>query len=91
MGRTKHSIERPVSLKSVIVGGLRIEIFESQTTCWLFDRARKRFLRLPTEVSVDASVLGLRWTPYQELYFKGRDALVVLDEAGTCRLRAAAA
>jgi hypothetical protein len=91
MGQTKQSIERPVSLKNGIIGGLRFEIFESQTTHWLFDRARKRFLRLPSEVTVDASVLGLRWTPYQELYFNGRDALVVLDAAGTCRLRVAAA
>jgi hypothetical protein len=91
MGQTKQSIERPVSLKSAIVGGLSIEIFESQTTHWLFDQARKRFLRLPTGATVDASVLGLRWTPYHELYLNGRDALVILDAAGTCRLRAAAA
>jgi hypothetical protein len=90
MVETKPRIERP-ALKSAIVGGVPIEIFESRTTRWLFDRTRKRFLRLPTQVAVDASVLGLRWTAYEELDLNGRDALVTLDAAGTCRLRAAAA
>ncbi len=90
MGKTKQSINGPV-LKSAIVGGIRIDIFESRTTRWLFDRSRKRFMRLPAEATVDTTVLGLRWTSYKDLDIHGRDALVILDAAGTCRLRAAAA
>ncbi|MGH8986506.1 MAG: hypothetical protein ACRDY6_21915 [Acidimicrobiia bacterium] len=40
---------------------------------------------------MDTTVLGLRWTSYKDLDIHGRDALVILDAAGTCRLRAAAA
>jgi hypothetical protein len=90
MGEPKQSIDRPI-LKSAIVGGVRIEIFQSRTTRWLFDRARKRFMRLPLDVAVNATVLELRWTSYRDLGISGRDALVILDPAGTCRLRAAAA
>jgi hypothetical protein len=89
MGETKPRIDQRV-LKSAIVGGVLIEILESRTTRWLFDRTRKCFLRLPTEVAVDASVLGLPWRAYQELDLNGRDALVTLNAAGTRRLRAAA-
>jgi hypothetical protein len=90
MRTTRQTIDRPL-LGSAIIGGIRIDVFESRTTRWLFDRARKRFLRLPSQTSVDATVLGLRWTPYENLDIKGRDVRVMLDAAGTCRLRAAAA
>lgn len=90
MGITKQNGDRPV-LRSAIVGGSRIDIFDSQANRWLFDRARKCFLRLPVAVTVNAIVLGLRWTPYEDLDINGRDVRVTLDAAGTCRLRAAAA
>ncbi|MGH8986498.1 MAG: hypothetical protein ACRDY6_21875 [Acidimicrobiia bacterium] len=82
-----------LALSYATVGGVVIELLKTATSHWLFDRRRKRFLRLPREMSVDAGVLLMPWEPYEELSLdtNGRAAVVTFDDAGLRRLRVIAA
>ncbi|HEX6312358.1 MAG TPA: hypothetical protein VF152_12135 [Acidimicrobiia bacterium] len=72
------------------LGGSVIEIVESRTTRWLFDRDRRRMLRLPREVDLDVGVLALPWQPYTAVRLDddGTGVVVTLAGGGLLRLGA---
>lgn len=83
-----HGRGRSVSVARADVGGNPIEIVESSTSRWLFDRARRRFLRLPRDLELDVSVLALPWQQYSHVNLDddGGDVVVTLADGGLVRL-----
>jgi hypothetical protein len=69
------------------VGGNPIEILESHSTRWLFDRARRRLLRLPRDLELDVSVLAMPWQSYTAVRLDDHDSGVVVTLAGGGLLR----
>lgn len=49
------------------IGATVLEMFDTNFTCWLFDRRRRRFLVLPSQTEVDPGVFELPWRHYEEL------------------------
>jgi len=85
--------ERPrpaVRVGRALIGGRPIEIVEARTTRWLFDRARRRFMRLPRATELDVGVLALPWQHYSDLTLDddGGGVVVTLDDGGLLRLHA---
>ena len=85
--------ERPrpaVRVARALVGGRPIEIVEARTTRWLFDRARRQFIRLPRGTELDVGVLALPWQPYAHVTLDddGSGVVVTLDDEGLLRLHA---
>jgi len=72
------------------VGGNPIEILESHSTRWLFDRARRRLLRLPRDLELDVSVLAMPWQSYTAVRpdDHGNGVVVTLAGGGLLRLQA---
>jgi hypothetical protein len=69
------------------LGGRSIDVVESHTTRWLFDRDRRRLLRLPRDVDLDVGVLALPWQRYTDVTAAGeRSLLVTLDDGARLHL-----
>jgi hypothetical protein len=69
------------------LGGSSIEIVESRTTRWLFDRGRRRLLRLPRDLALDVSVLAMPWQSYTAVRLDDDGNGVVVTLAGGALLR----
>jgi hypothetical protein len=72
------------------VAGRAIEVVEARAVRWLFDRDRRRFLRLPRDANLDVGVLALDWQPYADVTIDadGSGVVVTLDDEGLVRLHA---
>jgi hypothetical protein len=81
MTATRERRLRTVRVARAVIGGNTIDIVEARTTRWLFDRSRRRFLRLPRATALDAGVLALPWSPYAHLSLDhdGSGVVVILD------------
>jgi len=90
MTMTREGSLRAVRVTRALIGGNPIEIVEARTTRWLFDRARRRFLRLPRASELNVGVLALPWQPYADLALDddGGGVIVTLDDGGLLRLHA---
>ena len=90
MAATRERPLRAVRVARALIGGNPIEIVEARTTRWLFDRARRRFMRLPRATQLDVGVLALPWQSYAHLTLDddGSSVVVTLDGEGLLRLHA---
>jgi hypothetical protein len=90
MTMTRDRPLRAVRVARAVIGGNHIEIVEARTTRWLFDRARRRFLRLPRASELNVGVLALPWQSYADLTLDddGGGVVVTLDSGGRLRLHA---
>lgn len=82
--------QRAVPTTRVQLGGNSIDIVESPTTRWLFDQARRRFLRVPRDLVLDVGVLAMPWKRYTQVSLDddGTGVVVTLDGGGLLRLHA---
>jgi hypothetical protein len=90
MTMTRGRPLRAVHVARALIGGRLIEIVEARTTRWLFDRTRRRFLRVPRDTQLDVGVLALPWQRYTHVTLDGDGGgvVVTLDGEGLLRLHA---
>jgi hypothetical protein len=59
-----------------------IDLFDTELTCWLFDRQRRRFLVLSSRAELDPCVFELTWERYASLEPTGDGRGLVIRPIG---------
>ena len=53
--------------RPIEIAGSELEVLDTGPSIWLIDRARRRFLLLPSDVPLDPAVFEFSWERYEDV------------------------